>query len=227
MANPTVPTVSSILTESFRRCGIPSPTATQLLRAEDEWLEETKQELFTEKRWKNLEDTQTVTSVASQQAYTTPSPLYRILRIKFIDASGDYHPMFGPQDNIKLLGDGTGAQSTHWEEFENSILVWPIPDAATYSFEIDGIVDISLVDESDARLTRVLREWRPALLYGVMSRIAQEQHDFDWLDRLGDVDGTGLYGLAAKRLMRSDSRKRRPLTGSAMRSVGGMPRRRF
>ena len=227
MANPTVPTVSSILTESFRRCGIPSPTSTQLTRAEDEWLEEVKQELMTEKRWHNLEETSTVTSVANQRAYTTPSPLYRILQIRFLDAAGDYWPMDGPYVNIKLLGDGTASRSTKWEEFESSFMVHPIPDASTYTFEIDGIVDISLVDETDARLTRLLREWRPALIYGVMLRIAQDQSDWDLADRLGDVDGTGLYGMAAKRLMRQDSRKRRPMSGSAMIGPGGMPRRRF
>lgn len=226
MAVPVVPTVNSILTESFRRCGIPSPTTAQLTRAEDEWLEETKQELYTEKRWHALEDTQTIASVAGTRSYALTSPLYRILQIRFLDAAGDYWPMQGPENNIKLLGDGQAARSTHWEEFENLIYVFPIPDAATYSYEVDGIVDISLVDESDARLTRVLREWRPALIYGVMYRIAQDQSDFDLVDRIGDVDGNGFYGLAAKRLMRSDSRKRRPLEGSAMRGPGGMPIRR-
>ena len=51
MAVPTVPTVNSILTEAFRRCGVPSPTVAQLTRAEDEWFEEVKQELQAEKRW--------------------------------------------------------------------------------------------------------------------------------------------------------------------------------
>lgn len=230
MGVPTVPTVTSILTEAFRRCGIPSPTTAQLLRAEDEWLEEVKQELYTEKRWHNLEDTQTIASVASQQAYALPSPLYRILLVRFKDQNGNYWPMEGPQINIKLLGTSstaTASQSTLWEEFENTLYVWPIPDASTYTYEIDGIVDISLVDETDARMTRVLREWRPALLYGVMSRIAQDQQDFDWLDRLGDVDGNGLYGGAAKRLMRNDARKRRGLMGSGMKSMGGMPRWRM
>ena len=73
MAVPTAPTVTTILTEAFRRCGIPTPTSTQLLRAEDEWLEEVKQELGAEKRWHSFEDTPTATpSVANQQAYTTP-----------------------------------------------------------------------------------------------------------------------------------------------------------
>ena len=87
MSVPTAPTVTTILTEAFRRCGITSPTPAQLLRAEDEWLEEIKQELDAEKRWKNLEDTAVLISVAYQQGYDIPSPLYRVMRMRFY--SGD------------------------------------------------------------------------------------------------------------------------------------------
>ena len=285
MAVPTVPTTTSLLTESFRRCGIPTPTVAQLLRAEDEWLEEVKQELDAEKRWHNLEDTQVVLTVAYQQAYTIPSPLFRILRIRFYDgdvkgtataggattitvATGDDNDLGrkifltggtgsgqvnriisrsgttytvqntwvtnptsgttymianieqelqGPYVGIRQLGNSPSNLCTHWEEFEAQFMVFPIPNLSTYAFEVDGIVDISLVDETDARLTRLLREWRIAIVLGVMTRIQQEQND----DQLAVTQQ--LYDKAILRLKIKDSRKRRGITPAAMRGPGGMP----
>ena len=122
-------------------------------------------------------------------------------------------PIFG----IRQLGYGPGNLATHWEEFEAQFLVYPIPNLSTYAFEVDGIVDISLVDESDARLTRVLREWRIALILGVMTRIQQEQND----DQLATTQA--LYDKAILRIKIKDSRKRRGITPAAMRGPGGMP----
>lgn len=221
MAVPTVPTVTSILTEAFRRCGVPSPTVAQLTRAEDEWFEEVKQELQAEKRWHALEDTQTVTSVASQQAYALPSPLSRVLRMRFVDASGQIYPMIGPVVGLQLRGTSPSSVSQYWEEFEGNILVWPIPNASTYTYSIDGVVDISLVDETDARLTRILREMRVALIAGVIVKIKEDQQDDDLpLARQR-------YEQLTLKLMKQDSRKRRDLLPTAMRGPGGLPRRRY
>jgi len=220
MAVPTVPTVNSILTEAFRRCGVPSPTVPQLTRAEDEWLEEVKQEIQSEKRWHALEETQTVTAVASQQAYAVPSPLSRVLRMRFIDANGKIHDMRGPVVGLQSRGTNAANLCLYWEEFENQILVWPIPDASTYSFSVDGIVDISLVDEADARLTRILRELRGVLIAGVMVRIKEDQQDDDlpfYRQR---------YEQLTLKAMKQDSRKRRELLPTPMRGPGGLPRRR-
>lgn len=291
MSVPAVPTVNSILTEAFRRCGIPSPTPAQLLRAEDEWLEEVKQELDAEKRWHNLEDTQIIIPVAYQQDYSIPSPLYRVLRMRFYDGgkkstaqaggatsitiasgagddndlgkkifitggtgsaqvnriisrSGDVYTvqntwatnpsagstymiadieqvMNDPEVNIRRLGTGTTNLIQRWEEFEGTLIVWPIPNASTFALEVDGIVDISLVDETDARLTRVLREWRGVLIAGVMVRIKEEQGDDDlpyYANR---------YEQLALKFKIKDARKRRPLTPAVMRGPGGLPRRRW
>lgn len=221
MAVPTVPTVSTILTEAFRRCGVPSPSVAQLTRAEDEWLEEVKQEVQGEKRWHALEETQTVATVSSQQAYAVPSPLSRILRMRFVDAAGAIYPMMGPVVGLQLRSTTPSTIPQYWEEFENQVLVWPIPIDATGSFSVDGIVDISLVDETDARLTRLLREWRGMLIAGVMVRIKEDQQD----------DDLPLYRQRYEQLtlkaMKQDSRKRRELLPTPMRGPGGLPRRSY
>ena len=85
MAVPTAPTKSTILTEAYKRCGIPSPTPAQLLRAEDEWLGEVLREIASEKRWHVMEDTQVQITTAYQGVYSIPSPLIRVSEIRFFD----------------------------------------------------------------------------------------------------------------------------------------------
>lgn len=286
MAVPTVPTVTSILTESFRRCGVPSPTTAQLTRAEDEWMEEVKQELQLEKRWHSHEETMVLIPQAYTQIYPLPSPLERVLSMRFysgitgtasaggtasitLAASGDVlgrkiflltgtgavqsnriiglsgliasvscdwstvpdstttymiadqeQPMIGPVLGLPRLGVGASNLIQKWEQYESQIVLWPIPNASTYAVEIQGTVDLSLVDETDDRLTRILREMRPALIAGVMVRIKEDQQDDDlpaYRARYQDL---------VQKMMRHDSRKHRALLPTPMRGPGGLPRRR-
>lgn len=87
MAVPTAPTKTTILTEAYRRCGIPSPTTAQLLRAEDEWLGEVLREIASEKRWQVMEETAVQITTANQAVYALPSPLIRVTAIRFYDGT--------------------------------------------------------------------------------------------------------------------------------------------
>lgn len=106
MAVPTVPTVSSILTESFRRCGVPSPTTAQLTRAEDEWFEEVKQEVGMEKRWHAYEETMVLIPQAYTQVYNIPTPLDRILSMSFFSGTTGTASA-GGNASITLASGGT------------------------------------------------------------------------------------------------------------------------
>lgn len=286
MAVPTVPTVNSILTEAFRRCGVPSPTTAQLTRAEDEWLEEVKQEIGMEKRWHSHEETIVLIPQAYTQIYPLPSPLDRVLAMRFysgttgtasaggastitLAASGEFlgrkiflltgtgavqsnritglaglvatvacawstvpdatttymiadteQSMSGPVLGLPRIGVGATTLIQKWEQYEGQIVLWPVPNASTYAVEIQGTVDISLVDETDARLVRILREMRPALIAGVMVRIKEDQQDDDL------PAYRARYQELVLKMMRHDSRKHRALTPTPMRGPGGLPRRR-
>lgn len=287
MAVPTVPTVTSILTESFRRCGVPSPTTAQLTRAEDEWFEEVKQEIGMEKRWHGYEETMILIPQAYTQVYNIPSPLDRVLSMSFFSgttgtasaggnasitlaASGEVtgrkifltggtgagqcnriielsglvatvaatwstnpdstttymiadseRPVTGPVLGLQRTGVSAGNVITMYEQFEHQVILYPVPDASTYALELRGTVDISLVDKTDARLTRLLRELRPVLIAGVMVRIKEDQQDEDlplYRQR---------YEQLTLKAMKHDSRKHRPITPVPMRGPGGLPRRRM
>lgn len=290
MAVPVAPTVTSILTEAFKRCGVPVPTQAQLLRAEDEWLGEVLTELQNDKRWHALEETMVVIPEAYVQIIDIPPPLTRVLRMRFYDgdlkgtaqsggassitvaagtgtdgalgrkiyltggtglaqnnrlisrvgdtygtvATWDTNPdlttqymianleyeVNGPQPMVQTLGVGPTNLISYWEEFEGKLRLYPVPNKGTFALEIDGIVDLLLVDETDARLVRVLREWRNPILHGIMTRIKEDQQD----DDIAYHDAK--YSAFKHEKMMSDSRQRRRLFGTTSPGPGGLPRRR-
>lgn len=287
MAVPTAPTITTLLTEAFRRAGIPSPSSAQLLRAEDEWLEEVKRDLAAEKRWHVLEETVVLIPTANTQLYQVPSPLIDVSVMRFyygvtrgtaqtgtvqtltvaagagkdqdlgrklyvtsgtgngqanrvISRSGDVYTMsdlwattpnattvymiadtetevIGPEHGIPMVGLTRANLIQYWDYHEHVLRLWPVPDQSYYALELDGQVDLSLIDETDARLTRILREWRIAIVLGVAAKV-MEDHD--------DASATAMlqkYELEKQRLMRQDSRKRRRWSGGGFRSPGGLP----
>ena len=287
MAVPTAPTKTTILTEAYKRCGIPSPTTAQLLRAEDEWLGEVLREIASEKRWHVMEDTQVQITTANQGVYTIPSPLIRVTEIRFYDGGTKGTASAGAASTITVasgtgndsdlghkifLTGGTGsgqasrivsrsgdvytvspswtttpgASTTYmiatveldltgpetgipkstavgypkeWEEFEGEIYVYPVPDLSTYALEIKGQADVELIDETSARYTTILREWRPAIVQGVRARIMED------LDDSGQVLAEQKFEGQKRRAMRQDSRNRRSIYGGGLKSFGGLPNR--
>ena len=285
MAVPTAPTKSTILTEAYKRCGIPSPTTAQLLRAEDEWLGEVLREIASEKRWHVMEATQVQITTAYQGVYTIPSPLIRVSEIRFFDGgtkgtasagaastitvesgtdadlglkifltggtgSGQVSRVISRSGNVytvspswsttpgatttymiasvelDLDGPHTGIPRTsgtgypkEWEEFEGEIYVYPVPTLSTYAFEVKGQADIELIDETSTRYTTILREWRPAIIQGVRSRIMED------LDDSGQVLAEQKFEGQKRRAMRQDSRNRRSIYGGGLKSFGGLPSR--
>ena len=290
MALPIAPTIATVLTEAYTRGGIPTPTTAQLTRAEDEWLQEVLQDLSTLKGWNPGEDTQVVLATQFVQSYSIPSPLYRMLEIRWFQPGLTGTASAGAAGTITLatglnVGDveghkifttgGTGSgqvrratdynsgtgvatitpnwtttpdgtttymvpfaewelvrqkglfrggtnQATdakHFEEFEHEFLIDPIPDTTTRVMEVRGFVDLMLVDETDARWTRVLREWREPIIKGLMMRMF-EDHDDDNREKYEELLDKAKFNTAR----RDSRRKAGPLPG--FRSIGGIPRRR-
>ena len=291
MAVPTPPTVSSLCTEAFTRCGISNPSADKLLRAEDEWFEEVKRDIAMRKDWHSVEETLVVIPQPYLQVYAMPTPLILILRMRFYrgtttgtataggtntitiaagtgnsqhrgrklfllsgtgaaqagritGVSGDIYTMScswdtapiagttyliaetemlvnGPERGFPLSGISPGTSLVYWEFVESNLRFWPpLDNAGQYALEIDGAVDLSLVDKTDTRLVRVLREWREPLVRGLMVRIKEDQDDPD-VDR-----DERKYEKALMNSMKQDGRKRLRGEAPVLRSMGGGVRRR-
>jgi len=127
----------------------------------------------------------------------------------------------GPERALSLSGISPGTLLTAWDFIEHNLRFTPaLDDAGQYALEIDGAVDLSLVDRTDTRLVRLLREWREPLVRGLMVRIKEDQDD-DQVDR-----DERKYEKAITNTMRQDGRKRLRGEGPGFRTMGGAVRRR-
>lgn len=129
-------------------------------------------------------------------------------------------PINGPEHAIALDGRSPSTMLLYWDFIEHNLRFYPALDAAgQYALEIDGAVDLSLIDRSDARLTRLLREWREPLVRGLMVRMKEDQDDPD-VDR-----DERKYEKATMNTMKQDTRKRLRGEAPTLRSMGGNVRR--
>jgi hypothetical protein len=290
MALPTAPTISSLCTEAFTRCGVSNPTAEQLARAERQWFEEVKRDLAARKDWHTVEETMIIIPSPYVQVYAMPGALMRVMRMRFyrgektgqaqgsgsnsitvaagtgdvndlgkkmfltegtgaaqsgriIDVFGDEYTMSCPWETlpatdteyviaetetwvpgpaiVPLSGIGASTQITGWNFIEQNLQFWPVlDDENQYAIEVDGAIDLSLVDSNDARIVRLLREWREPLVRGMMVRI-KEDHDDPDVDK-----DERKYERAAMNVMKQDVRKRLRAESPAFRSPGGGLRRK-
>jgi len=292
MSLPFAPTVTSLITEAYTRCGISAPTDDQLSRATREWFEGVKSDLQGRKDWHTVEETLIVIPAPYVQVYAMPSPLVRVTKVRFyrgthtgtaqaggtstitiaagqtdtnhrglkiyltggtglaqsgriVGVSGALYTMscpwatvpdttttyviaeteqivFGPEGTMKLDGVGPSTAYQYWDFYEQNLHFWPpVDNQGQYALEIDGMVDLALVDSQDARIVRLLREWREPIIRGLMVYIKEDQDDLDDADRQ-----ERRFDKAAMNVMKRDVRKRLRGEQSAFRSMGGAPRRR-
>ena len=290
MAVPVAPTVPSLCTEAYRRCGVPAPTTEQLSRATNEWFEDVKRDIATRKDWHTTDETMVIIPQSSTQVYAMPSPVLRIKRVRFyrgtkkgtaqaggtnsitvasgtgdptdkgkkifltggtgaaqvgriVVVSGDDYAISCPWDTaptsntsymiadteqyvegptmLHLHGISPGTGVTRWNFVEANLQIWPpLDNADEYALEIDGEVDLSLIDVQDNRIVRLLREWREPLVRGLMVHIKEDQDDLE-VDR-----DERKFEKSVVNTMKQDVRKRLRGEAPAFRTIGGIVRRR-
>ena len=122
---------------------------------------------------------------------------------------------------LPMHGISPGTAPTIWNFVEANFQIWPPLDSADeYALEIDGEVDLSLIDTQDARIVRLLREWREPLVRGLMVHIKEDQDDLE-VDR-----DERKFEKSVVNTMKQDVRKRLRGEAPAFRTVGGTVRRR-
>jgi len=123
---------------------------------------------------------------------------------------------FKPHETIRAV-TSTGYPSLYGF-YDEEIYFAPIPDASTYAFLIKYLADVTLLDLDSADHSRLLREWRPALVLGVCSKALHNNDDTQEIDVLRKYER--IIGL----LMIEDARKRR-IRGQLYAKSMGLPRR--
>lgn len=88
MAAPTAPTLVSLSTEALKKAGHSAPGATLLAQAQDQWMEEIKNDIWTlGKRLSSLQTTKIMITVNGQSRYAYPSDYTSEMTMQILDGT--------------------------------------------------------------------------------------------------------------------------------------------
>ena len=103
MAAPTAPTLITITTQALKKAGYPSPTATQLTNAQDEFMEEIKNDIWTlAKKLKSLHTTSVMITANGQSRYSYPTDYSSDLSVTILHGSITGTAQAGSTNTITL-----------------------------------------------------------------------------------------------------------------------------
>ncbi len=111
-------------------------------------------------------------------------------------------------------------QPRYFSIYDDQIRLDRGTDTASEAVLLDYHVDVSLLNETDAKATIIYREWRMALIHGIRHRAYVEAGD-----ERQSLEFSA-YENSVERAQRDDGSNRRARRGIRMRSIGGMPMRR-
>ena len=113
MASPTAATLVLITTEGLKKAGYTNPSATQLTRAQTEWMEEIKYDIFTLiKKPTFLQSIQTQVTTNGLNKYSMPSDFSSILSMEIMHGSHIGTAQAGGASTITLASDETSTEES-------------------------------------------------------------------------------------------------------------------
>lgn len=114
MAAPTAPTLSSISSEALKRAGYSNPSSALTTQAQDEWMEEIKNDIWTvEKRLKNLHTTSITILTVGKSRYTFPSDYGTDMTMVLMNGDTTGTAQAGAVGSITLASDDDGTESDY------------------------------------------------------------------------------------------------------------------
>jgi len=118
MAAPTAPTSTSLVAEAFNKVGIENPGSTSITRAQGEWIEEIKNDIWNEvgrtggTRLKSLQAVDIQVTIEGQSKYATPSDFDDEILLEILSGSVTGTAQAGATDTITLASTEGSDDST-------------------------------------------------------------------------------------------------------------------
>jgi len=115
MAAPTAPTASNIVTEAFKKTGIGDPTATQITRATDYFLEEVKDDIYNRAeqdghvQMKTLQSWDVQSTTIGISKYAVPSDFDSEMTLTFLNGTHTGTATAGAAKTVTLAADEDAA----------------------------------------------------------------------------------------------------------------------
>lgn len=114
MAAPAMPTLTSLTTEGLKKAGVTTPSAAQLTRAQDEWMNEIKNDisvLFGGKKIEFLQSERVLALTDGLQKYSQPTDYFSNLSMQLLDGSVQGIAQSGAANTITLAATETVTSS--------------------------------------------------------------------------------------------------------------------
>ena len=113
MAAPTVPSLTSITTEGLKKAGYASPSSAALTRAQDEWMEEIKNDIWNiAKKLKSLHTTAMLVTTDGQGRYALPADYCSDMTLTLLDGNETGTATAGTTSTITL--QASKSYGTNW-----------------------------------------------------------------------------------------------------------------
>mgnify|MGYP001594330654 CR=1 FL=1 len=115
MAAPTQATLVSLTTEGLKKSGVTTPSAAQLTRAQDEWMNEIKNDIatmFSGKRLEFLQSERVLALTDGLQKYSQPTDYSSNLSMQILDGSVQGIAQAGASNTITLAATETVTEDT-------------------------------------------------------------------------------------------------------------------
>lgn len=112
MAAPTAPTLTTLVTEALKKTGDSSPTAADISRASDYWMEEIKNDIWTvAKKLKSLQTTAIAIANKGQSKYSNPTDYSSDLSMQLLDGTITGTAQAGSATTITLAANDTSEEN--------------------------------------------------------------------------------------------------------------------
>jgi hypothetical protein len=99
------PTATTIVTEAYKLAGVSSPSAAEITRAEDEWLQLVLEDIASRRDWEILKGTKISIVNAFEQRLSVPVDFENMREIKFYDGTHKDAAQGGSSSSITLAAD--------------------------------------------------------------------------------------------------------------------------
>lgn len=135
---------------------------------------------------------------------------------EYMIASTERTMQYLPHEMInRVLPNGMPSRST---VFEEELIFDKSPDRGTYVAEMRYIVDIALIDLAGTKISELYREWRVAMVQGVLFYVYDDDDD------IRSDKAEARYERLVMKAMSSDGRKKRQRGQTYIKTLGGLPR---
>jgi hypothetical protein len=211
MAAPTAVTLRDISQEALKKAGYGNPVSEQaalVTRAEDLWMREIKNDIFTAaKKLTSLQSTATVNLVQGTNTYDLPTDFSSLMDMTLITGTSQDPLHEAPVwDYDKVEIPSTQGKPNYYfpigDSDDGQFIIYPTPDATTRTIRIRYYADLTRLDTAGTLMSTLYRRWQNVWAKGLYFKALEHIDDqgaesakVDYNQKIQELTMREAYGL--------------------------------